>query len=661
MGNFKNDIFYFSIISCFIMGGLLSFTDLGINKDSEDTGKRDVAQVGGYALEGQNCASKLKEIKITAGWKQDPIAMANIQEAFKSCLSEYIQIKTISPDGNEDKAVEFFKSIFSELAIPFKTFEVEDLRDGYSNPRLNLVATLSNNKNFNWNAKQEKKSIILLNHMDVVDVHPEQWKRPELAFSGAIEGSEAEPEREFIWGRGALDMKGIGIVQLFNIWLLKESKVELTRDIHFLAVADEENNGAGAIGAIRKMQEGHELYALASANLVLNEGGGGIQDIPAKGWDIFLVAVEEKGGAWMEFANTDPVKLLQNMYKAKILDMDSRISKKDKKIAGHGCVVTHIETPKAKVNVIASKIILDLKCRKGFQAKELFTSVFKHSFKTVNVDVIQHKENYRIILTTSSSSHGSVGLNESAPTALAMGLYHLDILKIKKTKKKPSYFKYIKTDATIELLKQLGRSDFKIKLAKALSFIPFVKNFLLSEVEKSFGVDGLFRTTCQLSAMSFDSTGAKSLVDCRLVHSINKHKYSKDHAGEFIKTLKRQINDDLLNIKLLSGWNVSQSTIASDDYKIIEKSLLGKPQKGKRKSMVVPYLFPAGSDSTWFRNPFSAGVENMGPIPCYGFFPIFLNAEMLGTMHGANERFPVDEINPTIDRYYQVLENLLAK
>ncbi len=192
MGNFKNDILYFSILASFVMGGMLSFTDFGAAKIAMPEGtvvERTVAQSENYELMGRNCADKLVEIKITKDWKQDLVTQKHIQNAFKSCLSEYVQIKTISPDGNEEKAVAFFESVFSTLKIPHKKFDTEDLRDGYDAPRVNIVATLSNSSlesgQYDWSTEKETKSILLVNHMDVVDVHPEQWKRPDLAFSAA--------------------------------------------------------------------------------------------------------------------------------------------------------------------------------------------------------------------------------------------------------------------------------------------------------------------------------------------------------------------------------------------------------------------------------------------------------------------------------------------
>ena len=82
-----------------------------------------------------------------------------------------------------------------------------------------------------------RRPIILLNHMDVVTSDASHWKAPP--FSAAIvDGS--------IYGRGAQDMKNEGLAQFMVMVMLKREKVELDRDVIFLAVSDEEVNGSGS-------------------------------------------------------------------------------------------------------------------------------------------------------------------------------------------------------------------------------------------------------------------------------------------------------------------------------------------------------------------------------------------------------------------------------
>ena len=80
---------------------------------------------------------------------------------------------------------------------------------------------------------------MLLNHMDVVPADRRYWSFDP--YSGAIRNGH-------IYGRGALDMKGLGIAQLQAFLALKASGRKLSRDVVFVATADEEAGGAFGAG-----------------------------------------------------------------------------------------------------------------------------------------------------------------------------------------------------------------------------------------------------------------------------------------------------------------------------------------------------------------------------------------------------------------------------
>jgi acetylornithine deacetylase/succinyl-diaminopimelate desuccinylase-like protein len=653
MEDIKHGNYLFVLVSTFLVG----FMIYSLEWNSPNP-KRAVASVSYTQDEGQVCAQRLKKITIESDWKKNTKTQAELEEAFRVCLSSYIQIKTISPKGDEHLAVEFFENIFSELNIAHKSFNVPDLTK-LNKSRMNLIATIPADKSndYQWHKKQDLKSVILINHMDVIDVHPEQWESPDLAFSGKVAGSIKHPDVEYIWGRGALDMKSMAITQLMSMYILKQSNIKLERDIHFLAVADEEQSGSGAIGTLKKMLPGGDMFSLNDASIILNEGGGAMQSLPNEKWNLFLIAVEEKGGAWLDFENNSYKSLVSNLYKSQIINLDEFLTDKTK-IKNHGCNVIEVVTPKPKVNVVTSKLYAKFECRQGFQGQELFKNIFEKDFKTVKVEVTQVENIIDISIVTKSSSHGSLGLNESALSSLVLGTHYLGIIDLKKHRNTYSYFKYYQTKATKLFIKSFAKSNILLRIAGKFSFIPFIKKLVLQTVEEEFGVSGLFRTTCQFSALNYKNNHGNALVDCRLLHTAIKFKNSKNHANDFKKELIKKIKDENLKIDIIDGWNVSQSTVRSKDYKVIAKTLKSYAKAERKKIMILPYLFPAGTDSTWFRNPFSAKVEGVKSIPSYGFFPAYLDPDLLGTFHGANERFPVKQIKPTIDKYFEVLKEL---
>ena len=167
-------------------------------------------------------------------------------------LQEYLRIDTVNPPGNEIEGVKFFKRTFDVEAIPSLIFEP-------SPGRGNLLATLKGDG--------KKKPVLLLNHMDVVPVEKEQWSVDP--FAGIIRDG-------YLYGRGALDDKSMGIVEMMALLILKREKVPLARDVLFFATADEETGGnwgvEWAIENIPLLRESE--YALNEGSyIILNEDG----------------------------------------------------------------------------------------------------------------------------------------------------------------------------------------------------------------------------------------------------------------------------------------------------------------------------------------------------------------------------------------------------
>ena len=191
-------------------------------------------------------------------------------------LSRYLQFNTTNPPGNEAPAAEFFAEIFKKEGIEYKTYEPEP-------SRISIRAVLP--------GSGERGPVILLNHMDVVPAESKDWSFDP--FSGEIKDG-------FIHGRGAMDMKGQGIMELMAFLAMKRQKVRLRGDLLFLAVADEETLGEhGAELLIEKYPEDFK------ADLVINEGGFGLRDVLANK-PALLISTAEKGLRWLKLTRTGP-------------------------------------------------------------------------------------------------------------------------------------------------------------------------------------------------------------------------------------------------------------------------------------------------------------------------------------------------------------------
>ncbi len=159
-------------------------------------------------------------------------------------LARYLQLNTTNPPGNEMLTARFFKEWFESEGIPVEIYE-------FAPGRANLAAHLKGDGS--------ARPIILLNHMDVVSSDPARWRVEP--FSGAIVDN-------YIYGRGALDMKGLGLVQAMVFVMLKREGVPLRRDVLFVATSDEEVAMLGASWLAANQRE-----TLGKAEYILTEGG----------------------------------------------------------------------------------------------------------------------------------------------------------------------------------------------------------------------------------------------------------------------------------------------------------------------------------------------------------------------------------------------------
>jgi acetylornithine deacetylase/succinyl-diaminopimelate desuccinylase-like protein len=130
-----------------------------------------------------------------------------------------------------------------------------------------------------------KKSLLLLSHMDVVPVDTRAWSVEP--FAGVI-------REGWIWGRGTLDMKGIGVQQMVALIALKQAGIVPARDVVIVSTADEETGGL--LGA-QWMIDKH--WDKINAEYVLDEGGVVTADMLAPDRLVFGVTVGEKQNIWL--------------------------------------------------------------------------------------------------------------------------------------------------------------------------------------------------------------------------------------------------------------------------------------------------------------------------------------------------------------------------
>jgi len=165
-----------------------------------------------------------------------------------SRLQAIIRFDTTNPPGNELPLALYLEAALRDEGIETTRFDPE------SN-RAVLVGRIKGDGT--------KRPVILLAHMDVVGVERERWSVDP--FAGEIRDG-------YLYGRGAIDDKGMLAANLMTMLLLKRALVAeqatLSRDVIFLATSDEEAGGERGMGWLVKRHP-----EVLDAEFALNEGG----------------------------------------------------------------------------------------------------------------------------------------------------------------------------------------------------------------------------------------------------------------------------------------------------------------------------------------------------------------------------------------------------
>ena len=188
---------------------------------------------------------------------EDPVAV----------LQKYLQIDT-SNSQNDRAACQFWSSIFSFYHVKNQTINIEDYHNFET-----------------YTAYKAQEKILLQNHFDVVPANRENWDFDP--FSGHIEG-------DYLYGRGALDMKSIGVAQAYALLRLVKENHPRKNWIKFCSLVQEETTSEfGAKFYVKRLdQQGYKNL------IVFGEGGFGLKIPEIFDGLMFLYESEQKGLLW---------------------------------------------------------------------------------------------------------------------------------------------------------------------------------------------------------------------------------------------------------------------------------------------------------------------------------------------------------------------------
>ncbi len=206
-------------------------------------------------------------------------------------LSEAIRTKTVNPPGNERALARELAIRLDRAGIEHEVIPTPGPEDGPARAAVwgRLRARNPHGAGSKEGGSQPRPALILLSHLDTVPAVPSEWSVDP--FAGRIRDG-------FVWGRGALDAKGVTVAHLLTLIAFAESDEGLDRDLIFLATPDEETGGRLGAGWIARNHP--ELFE--GAGYLLTEGGG-IQpasDIEGGRPPVWGVTLTEKAPCWLE-------------------------------------------------------------------------------------------------------------------------------------------------------------------------------------------------------------------------------------------------------------------------------------------------------------------------------------------------------------------------
>ncbi|MFL5950506.1 MAG: M20/M25/M40 family metallo-hydrolase [Gaiellaceae bacterium] len=185
-------------------------------------------------------------------------------------LQQLIRFDTTNPPGNEADCIAFVRGLLEDAGCEVELYAKDPARP-------NLVSRLR--------GSGERPPLLLQGHVDVVTTKEQDWTRPP--FGGDLVDG-------FVWGRGALDMKG-GVAMMVSAFLRAAGEqTQLPGDVILAVLADEENGGD--FGAKFLVEEHAHLFE--GVRYSLGEFGGFTLELGGK--RLYPIQVAEKQICWLK-------------------------------------------------------------------------------------------------------------------------------------------------------------------------------------------------------------------------------------------------------------------------------------------------------------------------------------------------------------------------
>jgi acetylornithine deacetylase/succinyl-diaminopimelate desuccinylase-like protein len=175
------------------------------------------------------------------------------QKPLYDIFKEMIESRTVHPEGDNTELAKKVAARLKTAGFDEKDISVITPPDGAK--KGNLIVRMK--------GTGEKKPVLLLAHIDVVDARKEDW-------SDNLDPFKLTEKDGYYYGRGVLDDKAMAAIFVANLIRLKAENFKPKRDIILALTADEEGGSHNGVAYLLKNHR-----ELINAEFALNEGGGG--------------------------------------------------------------------------------------------------------------------------------------------------------------------------------------------------------------------------------------------------------------------------------------------------------------------------------------------------------------------------------------------------
>ena len=268
-------------------------------------------------------------------------------------LQNLIRIDTTNPPGKEAACVRYIHDLLKEAGVDTTFFAKEENRP-------NLIARLK--------GQGSAAPLMMYGHADVVPTEKQAWTYPPF---------EAKIVDGFIWGRGALDMKGGIAMMLAAVLRAKAESFTPAGDILLAILCDEE---AGSEYGAKYLVENH-AEQFAGIRYAIGEFGGYTAHVGAK--KFYPIQIAEKQVCWIKATIRGPgghgARPMRGGAMAKLADFLYRLD--NRRLPVHITPVT-----RQMVEIIAS----NLSFPKNFIFRQLLKPFLTNRVLGLLGDISQH-------------------------------------------------------------------------------------------------------------------------------------------------------------------------------------------------------------------------------------------------------------------------------